>query len=89
VDYAHIAIKIGLVATLVLSGGCAPKDTGMNQLPELSANVKKQLMFTCAVEKDRIPSRVIEADQLYAHARWLIKNNVLKQDTAVYPAVER
>ena len=36
-------------------------------------------------EKDRIPPRDPEADQLYLHARWLVRNNILKNDPAVYP----
>jgi hypothetical protein len=35
----------------MLLAGCNAKDTGMNQLPEISANIKKQLAFTCAQEK--------------------------------------
>lgn len=61
----------------------------MNELPEISANIKKQLAFTCTQEKDRIPPRDFEADQLYKHARWLVKGNILKQDSTVYPAIER
>jgi hypothetical protein len=30
-----------------------------------------QLAFTCAHEKDAIPPRDPEADQLFKHARWL------------------
>jgi uncharacterized protein len=73
----------------MLLAGCNAKDTGMNQLPEISPNIKKQLAFTCAHEKDRIPPRDPEADQLYKHARWLAKGNILKQDTAAYPSMER
>lgn len=69
--------------------GCSGKGTGMDKLPEISADIKKQLAFTCAQEKDRIPPRDPEADQLYKHARWLVKGNILKQDPAVYPAIER
>lgn len=69
--------------------GCDAKDKGMSDLPEVSANVKKQLAFTCTHEADRIPARVPEADQLYKHARWLVKKNVLKKDPAAYPPIER
>jgi len=73
----------------MLLAGCNAKDKGMSELPEISANIKKQLAFTCALEKDHIPPRDPEADQLYKHARWLRKNNILKQDPAVYPTMER
>jgi TPR repeat protein len=61
----------------------------MNQLSEISSDIKKQLAFTCRHEKDGIPPRDAEADQLYKHARWLAKRNILKQDVSVYPAIER
>jgi uncharacterized protein len=73
----------------MLLAGCNAKDTGMNQLPEIPANIKKQLAFACAQEKDRIPPQDPEADQLYKHARWIVKNNILKQDVTVYPTIER
>jgi TPR repeat protein len=61
----------------------------MNQFPDIPADLKKQLAFTCTHEKDRIPARDAEADQLYRHARWLVKRNTLKQAAAAYPAIER
>ena len=61
----------------------------MSQLPEISADVKKQLAFTCTHEADHLPVRDPEADQLYKHARWLIKKNILKKDPAAYPPAER
>ena len=53
------------------------------------ANVHAKLAFTCAYEKDAIPKRDPEAEQLFKHARWLRKNNLLKADVAVYPKIER
>ena len=84
----HLTLALAL-AGLTLLTGCNAKDKGMNQLPEISASVKKQLAFTCAQEKDLVPPRDLEAEQLYRHARWLIKGNILKQDPSVYPGVER
>jgi len=52
-------------------------------------DIEAKLAFTCAHEADVIPPRVREADQLYVHARWLIKGNILKQDPAAYPTIER
>ena len=82
------ALTASLVV-LALATGCGDKGTGMDKLPDISSNIKKQLAFTCAHEKDRIPPRDPEADQLYKHARWLVKGNILKQDPAVHPAIER
>lgn len=74
---------------LVLLAACNPKGTSMNELSDISANIKKQLAFTCAQEKDRTPPRDPEADQLYKHARWIRKNNILNQEPSVYPSIER
>jgi len=64
----------------------APRSTrAVSDLPGIQA----QLAFTCAYEKDAIPPRDPEAEQLYKHARWLRKNNLLKEDPAVYPKIER
>ncbi len=61
----------------------------MDQFPEVPSDIKKQLAFVCTHEASRIPPRDREADQLYKHARWLAKANVLKQDPAAYPPMER
>jgi hypothetical protein len=84
-----IVLLITSIAAVMLLIGYMTKDTSMNQLPEISANIKKQLTFTCTHEKDRIPPRNPEAEQLYKHARWLVKGNILKQDSTVYPSIER
>lgn len=68
--------------------GCT-KNPAMNQLPDIPSDIKKQLVFTCVHEEDRVPPRDAEADQLYKHARWLVKHNTLKQDPAAYPTIER
>jgi uncharacterized protein len=57
-------------------------------VPDLP-NIQTNLAFTCAYEKDAIPPRDPEADQLYVHARWLRKNNLLKEDPLLYPKIER
>jgi len=83
-----------LLATLLLTLpllACQPgathktKERPVSDLPDIQA----QLAFTCAYEKDKIPPRDPEADQLYQHARWLAKNNILKEDPSVYPGIER
>ena len=77
------------IAGLMLLTGCTAKDKSMDKLPEISASIKKQLAFTCTQEKDRIPPRDPEADQLYKHSRWLAKKNILKQEPGAFPAIER
>ncbi len=72
-------------ALLVLAACDNPKERTMPDLPDVQSN----LAFTCAYEKDAIPKRDPEADQLYAHARWLKKNNLLKPEPLVYPTIER
>ncbi|ATV16932.1 hypothetical protein CFN58_00020 [Pseudomonas avellanae] len=59
------------------------KDTPLNQLPE----VKERLDFTCAHEK--IPTPSAETDILFKYARWLQKNNQLKQNRTVDIEIER
>jgi len=80
----------GLLLTLPLLA-CQPdthhktKERPVPDMPEIQA----KLAFTCAHEQDKIPPRDHEADQLYKHARWLAKGNILKNDPAVYPGIER
>ena len=78
-----------IVAASVLLGAGCTKKPAMNQFPEIPGDIKKQLAFVCAHEKSLVPPRDPEADQLYKHARWLVKANVLKQDPAAYPPIER
>lgn len=59
------------------------KDLHVNPLTE----IKARLAFTCAHEK--IPAATAEADVLFQYARWLQKNNQLKQDKTVDIEIER
>ncbi|WP_434086306.1 DUF6396 domain-containing protein [Pseudomonas solani] len=59
------------------------KDTAVDPLPQIRAN----LAFTCRHE--RIPDASADSDLLFKYARWLQKNNQLKQDPAVDAEVER
>ncbi|WP_426114511.1 SEL1-like repeat protein [Pseudomonas sp. DSP3-2-2] len=59
------------------------KDIPMNPFTE----AKARLAFTCGHEK--IPAPPAEADALFQYARWLQKNNQLKQDKTVDAEVER
>ena len=55
----------------------------MNPISE----AKQKLTFTCVHET--IPESPAEADILFQYARWLQKNNLLKQDKSVYAEIER
>ncbi|NWK80156.1 DUF6396 domain-containing protein [Aquitalea sp. LB_tupeE] len=57
-------------------------------LPDLN-EVKTNLAFSCAYEKDHLPKLDAEADQVYRYARHLQKNNQLQEDVSVYPDLER
>lgn len=80
---------VGILALAACGKGTfsnpAQETRAVPDMPEIQA----KLAFTCAHEKDRIPARDPEADQLYKYGRWLAKNNILKQDPAVYPQIER
>ncbi|PRA41292.1 hypothetical protein CQZ98_28345 [Pseudomonas sp. MYb115] len=75
-----------LLSSLLLvacdSGRSTPEVT-LNPLSE----IKAKLDFTCAHEQ--IPAASAEADVLFQYARWLQKNNVLKQDKTVDTEIER
>jgi len=85
----RIFLAAGVLALPLLA--CQPgttqktKERPVPGMPEIQA----KLVFACVYEKDRIPPRDPEADQLYKHARWLARNNILKNDPAVYPGIER
>ncbi len=59
------------------------KDPSVDPLTQIKAN----LAFTCRHE--RIPDASADSDQLFQYARWLQKNNQLKEDPAVDAEVER
>jgi tetratricopeptide (TPR) repeat protein len=59
------------------------KETPLNPLTE----VKAKLAFSCAHEQ--IPVASAETDVLFKYARWLQKNNQLKQDKTVDSEIER
>jgi TPR repeat protein len=96
--YARVllAVAVAVAVGVLPVAGCTknPADThaknaAMNQFPDIPSDFTKQLAFTCAYEKDRIPPRDPEADQLYKHARWLSKANTLRQVAEAYPPIER
>ena len=69
--------------------GCQAKNSHMNEVKDIPPTIKAQLAFTCAHESDRIPPRDPEADQLYKHARWLVKGNTLRPKSEAFPKIER
>ncbi|KQN55799.1 sel1 repeat family protein [Erwinia sp. Leaf53] len=54
---------------------------------DLLANIKIKLDFTCKYEI--IPESFSEVDVLFKYARWLQKNNILKQDKTIDSEIER
>ena len=82
--------RILLLTSLLLAAcdnGSAPthsnQDTSLNPLTE----IKAKLAFTCAHEQ--IPAPSAETDELFHYARWLQRNNLLKQDKNVDAEIER
>lgn len=80
--------RLLLLMTLLLAacnghGLKLKKDTAVDPLPQIRAN----LAFTCRHE--RIPEASADSDLLFKYARWLQKNNQLKEDPAVDAEVER
>jgi hypothetical protein len=74
---------------LIALTGC-----GANSAEPLSADVVNpltdinvNLVFTC--QHETIPAPPAEADVLFKYARWLQKNNQLKQDEAIDAQIER
>ena len=59
------------------------KETPLNPL----SDIKAKMAFTCVHEQ--IPAPSTEADVLFQYARWLQKNNQLKQDTTIDLEIER
>ena len=82
--------RILLLTSLLLAAcdtGSAPthrtQDTTVNPLTK----IKAKLAFTCVHEQ--IPAPSAETDELFQYARWLQKNNLLKQDKSVDAEIER
>ena len=69
--------------------GCQAKDSHMNDVKDIPSTIKAQLAFTCSHESERIPPRDPEAEQLYKHARWLVKGNKLQPKDEVFLKIER
>ncbi len=61
----------------------ASKEPALNPLSDINAN----LAFTC--KHETIPESSADTDVLFKYARWIQKNNQLKQDTAIDAEIER
>ena len=60
-----------------------------SDISKTPTKIENQLAFTSAYDKDRIPESDPDADMLFEHANCRSKKNLLKEDPAVYPEVER
>lgn len=70
-----------VLALAILGGGCLSNDM-TKDLPMNPLNDQKgRLAFTCMHES--IPEPSVESDSLFLYARWLQKNNQLKEDPDV------
>ncbi|WKL55721.1 DUF6396 domain-containing protein [Pseudomonas kielensis] len=83
----HLSLLLTSLFLAACDTGSAPthpnRDTSLNPLTE----IKAKLAFTCAHEQ--IPAPSAETDELFQYARWLQKNNLLKQDKSVDAEIER
>jgi hypothetical protein len=81
-----ICQQLGLLmlsVTLIGCGSLAVTNRSMDPLSKIDA----RQVFTCAHET--IPAPSAEADVLFQYARWLQKNNLLKEDATVDIEIER
>lgn len=81
---AFLLLGLLLIAyTISIERTFSTKEIPLKPLTE----VKAKLSFSCAHEV--IPSASADTDQLFQYARWLQKNNLLKQENAVDAEIER
>ncbi|MHC5352549.1 tetratricopeptide repeat protein, partial [Metapseudomonas furukawaii] len=78
-----LAVPFVLLAACGGHGLKLKKDTAVDPLSQIRAN----LAFT--YRHERIPEASADSDLLFKYARWLQKNNQLKEDPAVDAEVER
>lgn len=79
------SLVTGLLSVCLVACGAKKEFSMTDDISKVKAN----LAFACKHESEVIPPRNPEADQLYKYARWLHKNNRLKDDPAEYPKIER
>ncbi|MFT3721594.1 DUF6396 domain-containing protein [Pseudorhodoferax sp.] len=84
------ATRLALLCLLGAAlAGCQAKNPHIDDVKDIPSTIKAQLAFTCTHESERIPPRDPEADQLYKHARWLVKGNRLQPKDEVFLKIER
>ena len=80
-----------LLLTSLLLAACDNVSPSIQSTQDISVNplteIKAKLDFTCVHEQ--IPAPSAETDELFQYARWLQKNNLLKQDKSVDAEIER
>lgn len=80
-----------LLLTCLLLAACDSGDAVPPSEKEITVDplvqIRANLAFTCAHQQ--LPKPTAESDQLFKYARWLQKNNQLKEDPAVDAQVER
>ncbi|MBJ2228156.1 SEL1-like repeat protein [Pseudomonas simiae] len=79
-----------LLTSLVLAAcdsGTAPAHSDQGVPLNPMTEIKAKLAFTCVHEQ--IPEPSADSDVLFQYARWLQKNNLLKQDKTVDQQIER
>ncbi|MBD8788007.1 sel1 repeat family protein [Pseudomonas fluorescens] len=80
-----------LLFTSLLLAACDNGSPSIHSIQDISVNplteIKTKLAFTCIHEQ--IPAPSAETDELFQYARWLQKNNLLKQDKSVDAEIER
>ncbi|WP_271409428.1 SEL1-like repeat protein [Pseudomonas sp. Q1-7] len=77
-----------LLSTLLLAA-CAGHGLHLKKDPPVNplSQIKADLAFSC--QHERIPEAAADSDLLFKYARWLQKNNQLKQDPGVDAEIER
>ncbi|MNO74424.1 hypothetical protein D3C76_654220 [compost metagenome] len=84
-------MRLVLLLLCLLLAACDSRSafTYMKKNPHVNplTDIKANFAFTCAHEK--IPAPSAETDVLFQYARWLQKNNQLKQDKSVDVEIER
>nr|WP_271412283.1 DUF6396 domain-containing protein [Pseudomonas sp. Q1-7] len=73
----------------MLLASCASHGLQLKKAPPVNplAQIKADLAFSC--QHERIPEASADSDLLFKYARWLQKNNQLKQDPGVDAEIER
>ncbi|MBT0584758.1 SEL1-like repeat protein, partial [Klebsiella pneumoniae] len=80
-------IKTWIVLGSLLLSGCDQKSAHKEASSEPLSDISAAMVFTC--KHQIIPEASADTDVLFKYARWLQKNNLLKQDKSVDAQTER